>query len=120
MRTVPEWVGRTPDTPPPPRVKLRIFTRYEGRCAKCGLRVGEGQRLRPEFDHITALINGGENVESNYQLLCHLDHKAKTAADVAEKSRRNRRAIKRNGLQRKRTIPGRKFDGTPIPARWRE
>jgi len=38
-------------------------------------------------DHIVALINGGENKESNLQALCGQCHRYKTAADVAEKAK---------------------------------
>jgi 5-methylcytosine-specific restriction enzyme A len=31
-RSIPEWIGKTPDSKIPPRVKLRIWERYEGRC----------------------------------------------------------------------------------------
>ena len=39
-RTVPEWIGKTPDTPAPPRVRLRIFETFGGRCAICGRKIG--------------------------------------------------------------------------------
>ena len=31
-RSVPEWVGRTDDTPVPPRVRLRVLERFGRRC----------------------------------------------------------------------------------------
>ena len=50
------------------------------RCAKCRRPV-----LPDEFhmDHIVALVNGGRDVESNCQVLCHPCHEAKTREDLA-------------------------------------
>jgi 5-methylcytosine-specific restriction protein A len=83
-REVPEWIGKNDDTAIPPRVKVRVFDRCNGQCCECGvLIVGS---IRPEFDHVTAIANGGGNRESNLQLLCKPCHGAKTKGDVAEKS----------------------------------
>ena len=115
MREVPEWIGRTDDTPPPARVKARIWKR-DPNCVGCGLPTGDVRK--PQFDHRVALVNGGENRESNLQILCAGCHRVKTFVDVAVKSREAKFLKKRLRLQPRRTIPGRKFDGTPIPARW--
>src|SRR5262245_19063985 len=67
MRTIPEWIGATPDTPPPPRVQIRVYLKHHGKCPK------RTRPLQPKSwacDHIVALINGGENRESNLQPLC--------------------------------------------------
>jgi len=88
--------------------------------------IGFGIRIRPgdqwDVDHVIALINGGANRESNMApILRGKPHKEKTRQDVAEKSRVYRKKAKHLGFKRKRrTIPGRRFDGTPIPARWVE
>lgn len=120
-RTVPEWIGKTDDTRPPPRVLLRIFLRYDGRC-QCGckrvIRCGWGEKW--DADHIIALCNGGENRESNYQPLLVEHHKDKTRADVRIKARTDKRRKSHYGVKKQGwTIPGRKFDGTPIPSRRR-
>lgn len=83
-RTVPEWIGKTDDTPIPPRVKARIFGRAGEQCAVCTKPIPCFEH--PEFDHIVALINGGENRESNIQVLCQNCHGRKTKADVAQKA----------------------------------
>ena len=112
-RSVAEWIGRDDNTAIPPRVKLRIFLKAEGRCEKC-LTWIPGKS--PNFDHKVALINGGENRESNLQLLCAGCHKPKTQADVAEKAVTYRKRLQRAGIKKlRRTIGGRRFDGTPIP-----
>ena len=116
MRLVDEWIGRNDDSPVPARTKARIWKR-DPNCAKCGLPTGDIRK--PEFDHVVALANGGENRESNLQVLCRGCHRVKTFVDVALKASTARRLKKRLRLQPRRTIPGRKFDGTPIPARWK-
>jgi 5-methylcytosine-specific restriction enzyme A len=116
MRALPEWIADHDDQAIPPRVKLRIFERHEGRCPKCTRTLRPGQFA---FDHIVALANGGKHCESNLQPLCNSPcHSSKTKADVAEKKERRRRKVKQLGLKRRRTIPGRRFNGDPIPSRW--
>lgn len=114
-RAVPEWIGATPDTPIPDRVKLRVFLRFDGACPKCTRKLMPGQW---DADHVIAIINGGENRESNLQPLCDTPcHSRKTKADVAAKSR-TYKARKRNaGMRKPRTIRAwRRFDGTPVYA----
>lgn len=113
-RAVDEWIGKTDDTAIPTRVRLRVVDRQAGLCASCGRTLGAaGERV--EIDHITALINGGENREGNLQALCGLCHAPKTRADVAEKSRTARRKAKRMGFkQAKRKIAYRRFNGTIV------
>jgi len=114
-RKVSEWEGKTDDAHIPPRVKIRVFDSCGGRCGLCN-RTIRGS-LRPEYDHIVAIINGGRNVESNIQLLCHECHRGKTASDVREKSRVQKRKQWRAGIKKKRTITRwRKFDGTIVTA----
>jgi 5-methylcytosine-specific restriction endonuclease McrA len=84
-RTTDEWIGRTPDTPIPPRVKLRVFDRHGGICHLSGRKIMPGEPW--DCDHIIALINGGENRESNLAPAWRDKHREKTAADVREKSR---------------------------------
>lgn len=85
-RAIPEWVGKTDDSAVPPRVKLRLFDKVCGFCqGPCGRWLGTGDKPF-HADHIKALINGGENRESNLQILCDWCHADKTVADVAVKS----------------------------------
>lgn len=116
-RSLPEWIGKTPNAAIPPRVMLRVFMKFNGVCPKCS------RMLRPKHwacDHIRALANGGEHRESNLQPLCVSPcHSDKTRADVAEKSKNYRTRSKAAGVPRpRRTIPGKRFNGEPIPARW--
>lgn len=84
-RAVPEWIGASDDAAIPARVKDRIFRRCGGRCQAC--RTALDAINKPEFDHITSLINQGRHAEFNLHTLCKPCHAEKTKADVGEKSR---------------------------------
>ncbi len=106
-RSVPEWIGKTPDTAIPRSVKARIMEKQNGKCACCGVKLGmAGEGI--EFDHTVALINGGENRESNLRALRQRCHKVKTRKDVAEKARVNRKRDKHFGFkpESRNPLPG--------------
>ena len=100
-RELPEWVGKTPDSKIPPRVRLRVFERFGCVCQITGRSIRAGDAW--ECDHKIALINDGENRESNLRpVLADSDaHKAKTADDVAEKSKVARIRKKHLGIDDK-------------------
>lgn len=105
-RTVAEWIGKTPDEPFPPRVRLRILLRFDRKCAECGRPIRPG---RPwTCDHTIAIINGGENRERNGRPLCEFCVKPKDAADQAEKSRTAEIQKSHYGLKK----PSRPMDGS--------
>lgn len=109
-RALPEWIGETPDTKIPPRVRLRVFERAAGRCQCCTRKIGPSDSW--EADHKVALINGGANREGNLQCLCEWCHKPKTAEDVAEKARSARIRKKAAGIKRtSRPLPGSRASG---------
>jgi len=108
-RRTPEWIGKTDETPVPPRVKARIVLVQDGICAcGCGQKLGSaGEPI--EFDHEVALINGGENRENNLRALRRPCHAVKTRADVAEKAKVARVRNKALGFRKpKSTLPGSK------------
>lgn len=118
-RTLPEWIGKTPDTPVPDRVRVRVFERCGGLCGRCGrkIRPGDGWTL----EHEKALINGGENREGNMGLTCDWCLPAKNAQDVAEKAKVYQVKKHHIGLRKKsrfacaRSSPFRKkLDGTVV------
>lgn len=112
-RAVPEWVGKTPDSAIPPRVRLRVFEAYGGRCYLSGRKIMPGDKW--QIDHITALANGGAHREANLAPVLDAPHKAKTAADVAEKSKVARIRAKFLGIYPK---PIRKLQSRGFPRRW--
>lgn len=107
-RAVEEWVGKTDNSRIPGRVRVRVFQRQDGCCAECGRKMAvAGEPF--EVDHVTALILGGENRETNLRALCGPCHRAKTAGDVAQKSVEARKRAKHLGVARaKAKIPGSK------------
>ena len=114
-RRRPEWIAETPDRAIPARVLDRICKRHDDRCqGSCGQKFGG--KLRAQADHIVALINGGENRESNIQPLCQFCHQLKTKIDVKEKARTYRKRKHILGIKKPTGFRGwRLFDGT---AKW--
>jgi 5-methylcytosine-specific restriction protein A len=117
VRTVPEWKGKTDDAKVPPHVRARIFKRDEGRCHISKRKIMPADAW--DLDHIVALCNGGSHRESNLAPALRDKHKAKTAIDRRIKAKDDRVRKKHLGVKKRRkTIPGRRFNGTPIPSRW--
>lgn len=116
MRTLPEWIGKTPDSPVPPRVRVRVFERHGGVCHWTGRKIMPGDRW--DVDHVKALINGGQNRESNLApILRGKPHKEKTKRDVKIKSRTSDMRKKHLGLRKPRSIRAwRKFSGEIVHA----
>jgi len=113
-RSVEEWIGKTDDEQVPPRVRLRQFERDNGRCRECSRKIGVGDKWI--CDHTIAIINGGQNRESNLRTICSwCDRNVKTPADVSEKSAVYQKRAKHIGAKPKRPWhPGwkRKMNGT--------
>lgn len=97
-RAVDEWVGKTPDTKVPDRVRLRIFQREGGKCWISGRKIQAGDAW--DLDHKVALINGGQHAESNLFPALRDKHREKTAADVAEKARIAKLAKRAAGIRK--------------------
>jgi len=103
-RSLSEWIGATPDTAIPPRIKVRLFEAAGKCCQSCQRPLRGGDR--PEYDHRVALINGGQNRESNLQVLCSWCHGEKTGRDVGQKSASYRKRTKHYGIKRPSRMPG--------------
>lgn len=99
-RSVPEWVGSSPDARIPNRVRLRVFEGHKGICWLSGRRIRAGEPW--ECDHIVALINGGEHRETNLAPALVDKHREKTKEDVAEKARVYRKRAKNLGIRKQR------------------
>ena len=118
-RSVPEWIGKTPDTAVPPRVRDRVFQAHEGMCHLTGRKITAADRW--ELDHILALANGGENRESNLAPALSKAHKAKTVDDVRQKAKNDRIRKKHIGIKKPSSFATarggkwkKKIDGTTI------
>jgi hypothetical protein len=99
MRPIPEWIGKSDSAAIPPRVKLRVVQRADGHCTGPCHR-SFNVKLRPQFDHIVALVNGGAHAESNLRAICQECHSIKSRLDVAAKATTARMSIKRYGLDK--------------------
>lgn len=102
-RKVPEWIGKTADTRPPKAVLDRLFLRQAGRCALSGRRIGAGESVHA--DHIVPLKDGGENRETNLQLVLAEIHREKTADENAARAKERRIRLKHAGLWPKTSRP---------------
>lgn len=104
-RSLPEWIGKSDNTRAPKRVRDRIRERHPT-CYLCTRPFVEGEAVA--LDHVTALINGGENRESNLRPVHVKCHAEKTAEDVAEKARV---AAKRQASRRIVDTPAKPIQG---------
>lgn len=105
-RYVAEWIADTDDQRAPKRVRDRIRDRHPT-CYLCGRLFNDGKKVA--LDHVVALINGGENRESNLRPVHVACHAEKTAADVAEKA-----AIARKRQKHRRIVDAPKMQGAPM------
>lgn len=99
------------------KVKAERFRFCGGHCESCTRKLFTGDI---HFDHDNPDGLTGEPTFENCRALCRSCHLVKTKTDVtriakAKRSERKQIGIKKPGW----TIPGRKFDGSPIPSRRR-
>jgi 5-methylcytosine-specific restriction protein A len=95
-RSVTEWIGNTPDSMPPPTVRLRILRRFEHKCQLTGIIIADGQTF--DLEHKKPLEEGGENRESNLVPVLRLPHEIKTAAEKKRQAKADRIAKRAHGL----------------------
>lgn len=84
-RTVPEWIGRNHNSMPTKAVFDRLWAKQGGKDAITGLPFAPGDKICR--DHTIPLIDGGENRESNLQLITEKTHKLKTAREAMERAK---------------------------------
>lgn len=122
-RSVPEWIGATPDSKVPDRVRQRVFLRHGGRChiAKRKIRAAEPW----ELEHVIAIRDwtgeGHGNRESNMAPALKDKHREKTSAEAPERARTDARNAshigsrnpKRNGFSH--PTLRKRMDGRVVP-----
>lgn len=116
-RSVPEWIGKTPDTPVPPRVRDRNFLAHDKIChvCKCPIRIGDLW----DTDHVIRVKDGGPNRESNLAPAHERCHSDKTTKENKQQAIEDRKRKKHLGIKpRKRKMGYRKFNGEIVPPRW--
>lgn len=108
-RPVKEWIGKRPESAAPSKVRQRVRDRDGAICRLCKTQIKDIESF--ELDHIIALINGGENRETNLSAVHSHCHKDKTASDVAEKAKVAAMRQKFTGAKR----PAGKLKGPGFP-----
>lgn len=105
---------------PPPSVRLRIFRNQDGACKACHRKLGAPNIT---CDHIKPLEDGGENRESNLQLICTSPCSlTKTGEENSRRAKADRVRGKHLGFKQSRQVmPGskasrwkRRMDGTVV------
>ena len=115
-RAVEEWIGKTPDSKPPKSTVDRIFLRQDGKCAISGRKIMQADKRA--VDHKKRLKDGGENRESNLQIILADKHQEKTAEENTLGAKVLRIRLKHNNLwpETKRPIRNRGFQKRYEPA----
>jgi 5-methylcytosine-specific restriction protein A len=114
-RSVPEWIGSSPDAKVPPHVRMRVFLAHDGVCHLTQRKIKPGDHW--DLDHVKALCNGGEHREKNLAPALREAHRVKTAADVKERAKIDRLRKRNMGIRKPRTITRwRKFNGDVVYA----
>jgi hypothetical protein len=98
MRSNPEWIGASDDAAVPPRVKIRVFEKYNGHCYLSGRKIMPGDAW--DVEHIEALSLGGENREGNLAPALKKPHRVKTAHDRKVKAKNDRVRKKHLGIRK--------------------
>lgn len=112
-RAVPEWIGKRPESMPGQLVLLRLYAKQNGLCA-CGCgRVMNFERDVIDCDHKVPLIDGGENRETNLQLMLHEHHQVKTSGENIARGEERRHKSKAFSALRKSKMSGPGFHKAP-------
>lgn len=108
-RSVKEWIGKISDTKAPSRVRQRIFDAAGGVCHICSLPIKTAESWHA--DHVIALIEGGENRETNLKPAHAHCNLAKANGEKTRKAKVQRTKEKYTGArQPKGNISNRGFD----------
>lgn len=101
----------------PKSVKLAAWNAAGGHCQNCTAKLFAGNI---EYHHDRECTFAGSAELGNCVVLCRACHSIITRSRAPVIAKSNRVRNRHLGIKRaKRTIPGRRFNGEPIPARWR-
>lgn len=115
-RSVPIWEGRTDDTAIPPRVRLRVWDREQGKCHRCRRDIPADDAWIIEHRH--AIILGGANAEPNLCLSCSWCKPVKDAEDAAAKSKTAAVRAKHLGVRQPSSLPGARIKYSRARGAW--
>lgn len=106
-RSVPEWVGSSPDAKVPAKVRLRVFQRYQGRCYLTGRLIRPGDAWELEHVKPLHLARPGEILhrESNLAPALKDAHAEKTAQENTDRAKADRIRLKHLGQWPKSKTP---------------
>ncbi len=114
-RSVLEWIGKTPDSMPPPTVRARIFDAHDGRCHISDEKIKPGDAW--DLEHKKSLRNGGENRETNLAPALRSKHREKTAQENKDGAKADRMHMAHIGVRKEPTMKSRKRDKAPAQHR---
>lgn len=111
-RSLPEWIGKTPDSKVPDTVRDRVFMRAGGRCYLSSRKIMPGDKW--ELEHVKPLSMGGEHRERNLRPALVAAHREKTKAEAADRAKADRIRRKHQGTwpKSKASIKSRGFSPT--------
>lgn len=97
--------------------KLAAWQAANGHCQGCTAKLFPG---KIQYHHDKECAFGGTAELGNCVVLCRTCHAVITRSRAPIIAKSNRVRNRHLGVTKaKRTIPGRRFNGDPIPARWR-
>lgn len=111
-RSVEEWIGKTPDTKVPDRIRDRVFARAKGVCHLSGRKIAAGEKW--ELEHKKALAFGGEHREANLAPALVAAHREKTSQEVSDLAKADRMGRKHRGTWAK-PIGNARMPSRPFP-----
>ena len=103
MRRLEEWIAKHDDQAVPPRVRLRIFAKFEGICQLSKRKIMAGEAW--DLDHIQALWRGGQHREGNLQPVLKAPHREKSSEEQSIQAKCDRIAKKHLGIWPKSPSP---------------
>lgn len=99
------------------KTRQQAWKRAEGICeCGCGRAFGKHPKERPHYDHELPAKLGGDNSLENCRVVRIDCHEAKTASEDMPRIQKVRREDnrRRGTARKKKKIPYRRFDGTPV------
>ena len=99
--------------------RIKLFDGHGGKCCLCDIVIQAERGEKWIVEHIKPLWLGGADDQSNMAPAHERCAIAKTVSEAPVKAKSDRVRARHLGIKkRKRTIPGKRFNGDPLPSRW--